>query len=187
MPMGFAMNPSGSWQQVAIFEVEAGEVLGHLMARLRVEFNFSEWMILPMPRCLPARVWFEARVDFGIGERRAIHLASRLIEEIGRAELPGYRLVAGREWLDLALAQMYAETGADRGLGDPAHAATAEGELPRAQSIAADVSGERAEHHARDGKKELRPRARVLIDSVTRRRLLEQVSALRRTLRRKTG
>lgn len=108
--MGFAMNPNGSWQQVAIFEVEgSARIVDPLMSRLTAEFESSEWMVLPTPRCLPARVWFQARVDFGIGERRAIRLASCLIEEVGRAKLPGYRLVAGREWLDLAASQMHAE------------------------------------------------------------------------------
>ncbi|WP_395683928.1 hypothetical protein [Dokdonella sp.] len=108
--MGFAMNPNGSWQQVAIFEVEGGaSIVDSLLTRLRAEFESSEWVVLPVPRCLPARVWFQARVDFGIGERRAIRVASCLIEEVGRAKLPGYRLVAGREWLDLAVAQMHAE------------------------------------------------------------------------------
>lgn len=107
--MGFAMNPSGSWQQVAIGEVEGAstDVVDTLVARLREAFDPSAWMVVPMPGRDPAHAWFEARVDFGIGERRAIHLASSIMEEIARAELPGYRLVAGREWLDLALAQRY--------------------------------------------------------------------------------
>jgi hypothetical protein len=106
--MGFAMNPSGSWQQVALFEVSADATMAlePLVARLNREIVPAAWLFLRTASGLPGRAGYEARVDFGIGERRAIYLASHIFAELQRADLPGFRLIAGREWVELALAQM---------------------------------------------------------------------------------
>jgi hypothetical protein len=44
-------------------------------------------------------------VDFALGDRRSVVLASRRIGALERAELPGYRLVSGRGWIELATVQ----------------------------------------------------------------------------------
>jgi hypothetical protein len=105
--MGFAMNPSGSWQQVALFEVSADAVVAMepVVARLKREIDPAAWLVLRTASGPPGRVGYEARVDFGIGERRAIYLASHIFAELQRAQLPGFRLIAGREWVRLAMAQ----------------------------------------------------------------------------------
>jgi hypothetical protein len=110
--MGFAMNPSGSWQQVALFELsaDAAEAVEPVMARLKREIDPAAWLVLRTGSSLPGRAGYEARVDFGIGERRAIYLASHILSGLQRAELPGFRLIAGWEWVELAMAQKQFDT-----------------------------------------------------------------------------
>ena len=96
------MNPHAGWQQVVVFEVDAN-------ARQAVD-TFArpisgDIRILPAEMSPAGYAWYEAQVDFSHGERRAIHVAGDLVQALERAELPGYRLIAGREWLELAIAQ----------------------------------------------------------------------------------
>lgn len=105
--MGIAMNPKAGWQQVVVFEADsdAQSAVNAFIARFRPGDEHGVCRIEQASRSPAGFQWYDGYIDFSIGERRAIHLASRLVDELGRAELPLYRLVAGREWLDLAAAQ----------------------------------------------------------------------------------
>lgn len=105
--VGIVMNPKAGWQQVVVFEADsdAQSAVNAFIARFRPGDEHGVYRIEQASRSPAGFQWYDGYIDFSIGERRAIHLASRLVDELGRAELPLYRLVAGREWLDLAAAQ----------------------------------------------------------------------------------
>ncbi|HEY6943456.1 hypothetical protein [Dokdonella sp.] len=101
------MNPKVGWQQVVVFEADsdAQSAVNAFITRFWPGGDHHACRIEQAARSPAGFQWYDGYVDFSIGERRAIHLASRLVDELGRAQLPLYRLVAGREWLDLAAAQ----------------------------------------------------------------------------------
>ncbi|MGN6520328.1 MAG: hypothetical protein ACTHK2_12975 [Dokdonella sp.] len=105
--MSIAMNPKAGWQQVVVFEADsdAQSAVNAFIARFWPGEHHEACRIEQASRSPAGFQWYDGYVDFSIGERRAIHLASRLVDELDRAELPLYRLVAGREWLGLAAAQ----------------------------------------------------------------------------------
>ena len=96
------MNPTAGWQQVIMFEVDA-ESRRAVDAFARS--IASEARILPAAHSPSGYAWFEVEIDFSHGERRAVLLAGNLVEALEAAELPGYRLLSGREWMDLAVSQ----------------------------------------------------------------------------------
>lgn len=106
--MSIAMNPTVGWQQVLVFEADrdAHAAVGAFVAGFQPA-DRGACRIEPSSKSPSGYQWYDACIDFSIGERRAIHLASRLVDALERAELPGYRLVAGREWLDLAASQKH--------------------------------------------------------------------------------
>ncbi|HEY6943330.1 hypothetical protein [Dokdonella sp.] len=110
--MSVVMNPTAGWQQVLVFEAdgEAADAVDAFVAGFRPVPDAGALRIEPSARSPAGYQWYDGYVDFGIGERRAIRLASNLVDALERAELPCYRLVAGREWLDLAASQRLLET-----------------------------------------------------------------------------
>ncbi|HEU4662613.1 MAG TPA: hypothetical protein VFS55_01140 [Dokdonella sp.] len=111
--MSVVMNPTVGWQQVLVFEADgqAGGAVDAFIAGFLPGLDQAPgaWRIQPSARSPAGYQWYDGYVDFGIGERRAIRLASSLVDALERAELPSYRLVAGREWLDLAASQRLLE------------------------------------------------------------------------------
>lgn len=105
--MSVVLNPTVGWQQVLVFEAdgEAAGAVAAFIAGFQPNQDPGACRIEPSSRSPTGYQWYDGYVDFGIGERRAIHLASSLVDALERAELPCYRLVAGREWLDLAASQ----------------------------------------------------------------------------------
>ncbi|TCO40290.1 hypothetical protein [Dokdonella fugitiva] len=105
--MSVVMNPANGWQQVLVFEADSDATarVDAFVAGFRPGDDHGACRIQPSLKSPHGYQWYEAYVDFGIGERRAIHLASTLVDALERAELPSYRLVAGKEWLDLAASQ----------------------------------------------------------------------------------
>ena len=109
--MSIVMNPTLGWQQVLVFETDgdAADTVDAFVAGFQSEHTHGALRIERSSRSPDGYQWYDACIDFGIGERRAIHLASDLVDALERAELPCYRLVAGREWLDLAASQRLLE------------------------------------------------------------------------------
>jgi hypothetical protein len=109
------MNRETHWQQVAMFEVYGSEqaAVETLMRGLAADGNLRLRQVAPSP---DGYAWYECEVDFSHGERRAIYVASRLIEALERAPLRGYRLIGGREWMNLAMAQAALEKSAGRAM-----------------------------------------------------------------------
>ena len=107
--MNIAVNPGGSWQEVAVFEMAsegADSALKAFMMRFDSDIDHDRRCVIRnAAHCPNGYRWFEARIDFSIGEWRAVHLASALVTELSRASFGNYRLIAGREWIDLALLQ----------------------------------------------------------------------------------
>lgn len=98
------MNRQAGWQQVAMFEVYDSEKAA--VDEFANGFaDDTDLRIRPVAQVPHGYAWYEAEVDFSYGERRAIYLASSLIQALERTGLQGYRLIGGREWMNLAMAQ----------------------------------------------------------------------------------
>jgi hypothetical protein len=103
------MNPNTGWQQVVVFEVDgAARAAVDAFARPIA----ADIRILPAEKSPSGYAWYEAQIDFSHGERRAIHIAGELVDALERADLQGYRLIAGREWLELATTQASSQASA---------------------------------------------------------------------------
>lgn len=104
--MTIVMNPSGAWQEVAVFEVAsdgADAAVNAFIGRFDADIDHDRKCdVRPAEKCPQGCRWFAARIDFSIGEWRSLHLAAALVRELDHAHLVGYRLIAGREWIDLA-------------------------------------------------------------------------------------
>jgi len=107
-----AMNRQVGWQQVALFEVYDSEKAA-VEKFARGFAREADLQIRPMEQAPRGYAWYQGEVDFAYGERRAIYLASNLIQALERAALQGYRLIGGREWITLAVAQTALEKSAD--------------------------------------------------------------------------
>lgn len=110
--MSINMNPTGGWQQIAIFQIHAN---APIVDGLSSNERNSPHLIIPARESPPGFRWYEIHVDFGIGQLRAIRLAHALIQTLERSAaegmMPGYRLVSSREWLKLADLQRGVEWG----------------------------------------------------------------------------
>jgi len=105
--MHVTIHPREDWREIAVFELESGRVdaLDAFVARFEREVDHDGRCRVQSARHSPDGYrWLEAHVDFRYGERRALRLASAFIGELDQASLPGYRLIAGREWMHLAAA-----------------------------------------------------------------------------------
>ena len=119
--MTIVMNPKGTWQEVAIFEV-AAEDADMAVKDFLVQFEATidhhrNCQVRPAPESRSGWRWFAARIDFSIGEWRALHLAAALVYELEETQLEGYRLVAGREWIELAKIEKCNDLAALYGIG----------------------------------------------------------------------
>jgi len=105
------MNRQAGLQQVALFEVYDSEKTA-VEKFVQGFADDTDLTIRPMAQAPQGYAWYEGEVDFAYGERRAIYLASNLIQALERAALQGYRLIGGREWINLAMAQTALEKSA---------------------------------------------------------------------------
>jgi hypothetical protein len=105
------MNRQAGWQQVALFEVCDSEKAA-VEKFARGFAHDTDLRIRPMAQAPQGYAWYQGEVDFAYGERRAIYLASNLIQALESAALQGYRLIGGREWITLAMAQIALEKSA---------------------------------------------------------------------------
>ena len=98
--MNIAVNPGGSWQEVAVFEMAsegADSALKAFMMRFESDIDHDRRCVIRnAAHCPNGYRWFEARIDFSIGEWRAVHLASALVTELSRASFGNYRLDRSR-------------------------------------------------------------------------------------------
>ncbi|HEU4664276.1 MAG TPA: hypothetical protein VFS55_09625 [Dokdonella sp.] len=101
------MNPRAGWQQVVLFEARDGTqaAVNDFVRQIFPNDETKAFRIERAARSPAGCQWYDGYIDFSIGERRALALASQLVVELDRAALPDYRLVAGREWLSLAVSQ----------------------------------------------------------------------------------
>ncbi len=90
------------WRHVATVEV-ADAATG--LAQLRDDAG-QRSRLVPSEHAQAGSCRYDILVDFGIGAREAAHVArdalARLQQAADRGELPGYRIVNGRHWLELA-------------------------------------------------------------------------------------
>jgi len=113
--MKLSANPDGGWQAVAVFEVESDAAVAVDAFVVQFDDDVDRTSTCKLVRAADAPrgyCWFEALLDFGSGEWRAIRRASALISGLERARLPGYRLLAGREWIGVAAMQRQHEAEA---------------------------------------------------------------------------
>ena len=108
--MSIPLNPAAGWRQVARLEV-----IGDAPALLQlIDDESPDYRIEPAHNSPHGFSWFDVRVDFSVGDRRAAHTAYAFLTALQRAAddglLPGYRLINGQEWLLI---------GANLDRGDP--------------------------------------------------------------------
>jgi hypothetical protein len=115
------VNPAGTWQTVAIFEVD--DTAPTLYALTTIAEPADIYRILPSADSPAGRRWFDVVVDFTVGERRAIRITQALIASLEHSSREGFigafRLVSGREWLELAVAQLAMPLDFSEAVTDP--------------------------------------------------------------------
>jgi hypothetical protein len=106
--MTIPINPTGTWQTVAIFEVD--DTASTLRALTIMAEPADIYRIVPSPDSPAGRRWFDVIVDFTVGERRAVRLTQALIASLEKSfkegDIGAFRMVTGREWLEVAIAQL---------------------------------------------------------------------------------
>ena len=106
--MNIAINPSGTWQTVAIFEVDDSASTLHALTIMSEPADI--YRIAPSADSPAGRRWFDVAVDFTVGERRAVRITQALIASLEQAfkdgDIGAFRMVSGREWLQVAIAQL---------------------------------------------------------------------------------
>jgi hypothetical protein len=106
--LNIPINPAGTWQTVATFEVD--NAASTLYALAIMSETADIYRIAPSAESPAGRRWFDVAVDFSVGERRAIRITQALIASLEHSSREGdigaFRLVSGREWLQLAIAQL---------------------------------------------------------------------------------
>jgi hypothetical protein len=109
--MSIPLNPTATWMSVAVFEIEAAPPAFRALQAMAVEEPDGLYRIVPCARSPMGYRWFEVLVDFRFGERRAMHVTAALLDALRQSAhaLPGYRLVSGGAWLEVAEKQLYAE------------------------------------------------------------------------------
>jgi hypothetical protein len=119
--MSIPVNPAGTWQTVAIFEVDDSESTLHALTIMAEPADI--YRILSSADSPVGRRWFDIVVDFTIGERRAIRITQALIASLEQSSRTGaigaFRLVSGREWLELAVAQLAMPPDFSEAVTDP--------------------------------------------------------------------
>jgi hypothetical protein len=99
---------ANGWRPVAVFEVAAhASAAWRAACDVLVDATDGACRIAPAPESPAGAQWFEVVLDFGAGEWRAMRMFATLVERLESLSLalPGYRLVSGKEWYDVALAQ----------------------------------------------------------------------------------
>ena len=91
-------NEKADWRIVATVEVTGLSSLDMFFGGILDQFRFQ-----PADRSPSGFSWFDAYVDFGIGEHRAAHVANALLSMLqqlaNEGHLEGYRVVVGQHWL----------------------------------------------------------------------------------------
>jgi hypothetical protein len=116
-----SINPAGTWQTVAIFEVDDTASTLHALSMMSEPADI--YRIIPYFDSPAGRRWFDASVDFSVGDRRAVRITQALIASLEQSFREGgigaFRLVSGREWLQVAIGQLALPAGFSEAVSDP--------------------------------------------------------------------